>query len=298
MRKILVAVTTAAISGISLSAAATTASAASVTVSQSWSGSVPANVQPGQSVTLSLKLTQTTDDATAQIAGIAFDVWAGSGGPDVTGHVQVQVLDPATGAWVTVKADPQSLTWTYWLDPNVTLRPHVSYSSGVRFTIDSHAPAGLWHVGYPSINGIASQADIPPGSASYTDAPERSFEFNAGQAPAATHSTAAASTRSTHAASANGANSSPSAKPTHSAAPSAAGAQAVSPAPSLSAAGASSAAPAASAVTTTFAVVSHGSKPDSTKTGIYTVGTAFLAAALAGATVFGFRRRRRRTDAD
>lgn len=163
-------------------AAAPPASAASVVVAESWSGTLPAEVQPDQTVTILMKFGQSTNMGGVQVPGEYFDVWSESSA--AVDHIQVQCLDPSTGSWVRLKADNAD-GWPCSFATPVTLSPGVLYNTGARFTIDSRAPAGSWTVSYPDIDGVITQTALPPGGLVIPQPPTRNFLFNskAGASP-------------------------------------------------------------------------------------------------------------------
>lgn len=181
-----------------LAAAAPTASASGteLKITESWSGTLPSRVEPGQTVTLLTSFGQKTYDQPIQISGLSFDLGARG---STTGEVKVQFMNPVTHAWVTMGPD-NAQTWSYEFDTFLTEEPGKTYSSGVRFTISDKAPAGTWTVEYPTVWGVTTQDSLPAGAITFPSGPTRTFTFKSSTSgtTTTTHSAAPSQVRTTH----------------------------------------------------------------------------------------------------
>ena len=288
-RTLVTSVCAAALAGCALSVAAPAASASSaeLKITESWSGTLPQRVEPGQTVTLLTTFGQSTYNKPVQISGLNLDIWDKG---IVDRWVQVQFMNPVTHAWVTVGPNGAH-SWTYEFDTFLTEEPGKTYSSGIRFTIAESAPAGTWNITYPTVWGVTTQDSLPYGSITFPTGPTRTFAFKSSTArpPTTTHSTAPSSVHPTHAA----------AKPSPSPRHTATSAAPATPTPAASSEGAIAAAPSqspsvavpsAARIGTTLAA---DDEPSST-------GAPGLAAGAAGAVVVAllgmglWRRLRRR----
>ncbi|WP_034263843.1 hypothetical protein [Actinospica robiniae] len=200
-RTLVTSVCAAVLAGCALSFAAPAASASSVElkITESWSGTLPQRVEPGQTVTLLTSFGQSTYNKPVQISGLSFELW--TKGTVVDHEVQVQFMNPVTHAWVTMGPDG-SQNWTYEFDTFLTEEPGKTYSSGVRFTIADSAPAGTWSLMLPTVGGVTTQDELPYGAISFPYGPTRTFTFKSSTSrpPTTTHSTAPSSVHPTHAA--------------------------------------------------------------------------------------------------
>ncbi|MBR7831865.1 hypothetical protein KDL01_01250 [Actinospica durhamensis] len=274
-RTLITGVCAAVLAGCALTCAAPAASAASVElkITESWSGSLPQRVEPGQTVTLLTSFGQNTYHQPIQISGLSFGLSAQ--GSTIDHEVQVQFMNPVTHAWVTESPD-NGQSWSYEFDTFLTEEPGKTYTSGVRFTIEDKAPAGTWTVDYPTVWGVTTQTALPYGAISFPTGPTRTFTFKSSTAtaPVPVHSTAPASVRTTHAAS----------KPSPSPSPRKAATSAAPTTPSATETATTAAAPSPSAAapsaTPISADLAADGKPSSTASPALAAGAAAAVVAL------------------